>query len=238
VTPPPLPGRLALGPRRLRLAPPGGPAGPRSPISAAYVWARAGRASAASRASSSTRDGLGLHLLSDRALLVTGRFRRDAAAPSRRGGRPARARARSRGRTLTRAGGDSEGLAIAPGRHHLHQLRRRGPRPRRRAGRLPRRSCPAIPDFDRMRCKRRPRGPGARPDGPLFTSRAALRRAEDLSRLPLRGGAWAEPSACPSATASRCRARCGPGRRLYLLERDFRPGLPDAPPAGRPRRHG
>jgi hypothetical protein len=178
-------------------------------------------------------DGSGFTVISDRALVVTGRFLRDAA------GAVAGVETATRERILDPEGnplplrrGDSEGLAIAlDGRAFVSLEGDVRVRVEAHDG-LPPSLLPGHPDFDRMWENRALEALAVDDQGVLYTlpERPFLGNGF-FPVYAFRHGAWEEAFRVPSRESfAVAGADVGPDGRLYLLERDlaglgFRTGL-------------
>ncbi len=178
-------------------------------------------------------DGTGFTAISDRALIVTGRLRRDAS------GALIGAEILTRERILDPEGnrlplrrGDSEGLAIA--RDGTTYISLEGDVRVRVEGRdgKPPALLPGHPDFDRMWENRALEALAIDMDGVLYTLPERPFLGDGFFTVyAFRGGAWEEAFRLPSrGNFAIAGADVGPDGRLYLLERDlaglgFRTGL-------------
>jgi len=222
---------LALG--ACELAPPAEPVPGRAAHLGSLTWVEGWEGFGGFSGLELSGDGTAFTMLSDRALLVTGRFRRDAAGTVTAVEVDRREPVLDpEGRTLTRDRGDSEGLAIAAdGTTYISLEGAVRVRVEGRDG-LPPALLPGHPDFDRMLLNRALEALAIAPDGTLFT--LPERPFDGTGTFPVyvfRGGAWAETFRLPVRDGfAVADADVGPDGRLYLLERDlaglgFRTGI-------------
>jgi hypothetical protein len=169
-------------------------------------------------------DGLGFTALSDRALLVSGRLRRDGSGlvTGVETGEPRllvdREERRLRGRRA-----DSEGLAIAP--DGTTWISMEGEVRVRREGRngAPPELLPLHPDFERMRFNAALEALALDPEGRLLTiPESPPRGQQDFPVYRLDGDRWNVIFRLPARDGFEVTdADVGPDARLYVLERDF-----------------
>ena len=189
-----------------------------------YVWQKGWRDFGGFSALEIAADGLGFTALSDRALLVTGRLRRNADGVVT----GARAETRERvldpeGTPLGRARGDSEGLAIAEdGTTYISfegDVRVRV----QDVGTLPPALLPEHPDFEAMRHNSALEALAIDAQGRLYTMPEYQFRGEDSFPVyRFARGAWEVAFHLPLRDGfAVAGADVGPDGRLYLLERDF-----------------
>lgn len=180
-----------------------------------------------------SEDGTTAVMLSDRALLVAARLRRDPSGVVTGVETTARERVLDPGgNRLPRLRGDSEGLAIAPdGTTFISFEGAVRVRVQARDG-LPPALLPGHPDFDRMFQNRQLEALAVDAEGTFYT--LPERPFDGRNSFPVyafRDGAWEEAFRIPVREGfAVAGADVGPDGRLYLLERDlaglgFRTGL-------------
>lgn len=224
---------LALGVGACVLAPATGGSPGRAAHLGTFVWDERWEGFGGFSAIEVAADGQSFTMLSDRALLVTGRFRRDESGAV--SGVEAVARERvldPGGNRLPGLRGDSEGLAIAAdGTVYISLEGDVRVRVQGRDG-LPPALLPSHPDFGRMRRNRALEALAVDAQGVLYTlPERPLAGEGSFPVYAFRAGAWEVAFRLPLREGlAVAGADVGPDGRLYLLERDlqglgFRIGL-------------